>query len=212
MTDQTTALTSILVSPEVQAETRGEHTQAQETLAALRAWPCETPADESALAEILQAIKGKWKVLEDKRTTVTKPLNAAKRAVDALFKPALDALADAETIIKTKLAEAQSRRLEANARAMEAAKAAGMAGNSQGAGQALAALDLTKAPAGTHYRYTWDFTVEDLDQVPREWLSVDHSKVRIYLRQFQNSEVIPDPARVPGLRFFRDATVVSRSG
>ncbi len=56
----------------------------------------------------LKAVKALAKQIEDKRTSITKPLNQALREVNALFKPAKDWLAQAERLLKSKLLKYQS--------------------------------------------------------------------------------------------------------
>ncbi len=203
------AAIALLVPQDHQEEIRTHYTSAQGTLEALEAWPCETVKDEQDLGEMLGAVKGQFNAWEEKRTSITKPLLEAKRAVDSLFKPMLDTLARAERIIKDKLAAAHVRRMEANAAAQAQAGQLAQAGNPQAASQELAKVQVVQAPPGVQFQEGWDFTVEDLDAVPRAWLSVDHSKVRIYLRDYSKSQTVPP---VPGLRFFRSPIVKSKSG
>lgn len=84
-------------------------------------------ADEcEAAAEDLKGIKAKQKALEDARTTITKPLLEAQRAVNALFKRPQDTLAEAERIVKRGILAYQDRedqkRRAAEAAAAEAAR------------------------------------------------------------------------------------------
>lgn len=84
-------------------------------------------ADEAmAAAEDLKAIKARQKALEDARTTITKPLLEAQRAVNALFKGPQDMLAEAERIVKRGILTYQDaedrKRREAEAAAAEAAR------------------------------------------------------------------------------------------
>lgn len=51
-------------------------------------------------AEVLQAIKGKIKLLDTLRKGITKPLDEAKKKVMDLFRTPLDTYADAESIVK----------------------------------------------------------------------------------------------------------------
>ncbi len=55
----------------------------------------------------LKAVKALAKQIEDKRTSITKPLNQALREVNALFKPAKNWLKKAEGSIKGKMLEFQ---------------------------------------------------------------------------------------------------------
>ena len=81
---------------------------------------------------VLRAVKDKFKDLDSKRKTITKPLDEAKKAVMDLFRSPLEILAKAESIIKgamityseeqERLRIAEQRRLEAKARAEEERK------------------------------------------------------------------------------------------
>ncbi len=55
----------------------------------------------------LKAVKALAKQIENKRTSITKPLNQALREVNALFRPAKNWLKDAEGLIKYKLSKFQ---------------------------------------------------------------------------------------------------------
>ena len=62
-------------------------------------------------------------------------------------------------------------------------------------------------PSGVGTGAEWDVDLVDLSQVPREWLTIDWSKVKIHMREHQKSEVIPG---VLGLVFKRVAKVRAR--
>lgn len=119
-------------------------------------------------AEELQQIKARMKKLDEQRTAITGPLNAATKAVNDLFRGPTELLVNAESALKSKMlgwqrkveaeaaearrvaeaaAEAERRRLEEAAAAhraaaaaqAEAAAAAQAAGDAQGAALAQAA-------------------------------------------------------------------------
>lgn len=79
-----------------------------------------------AAGEDLKAIKGAQKRLEDSRTTITKPLLEAQRAVNALFKGPTETLTEAERIVKRGILGYQEteerKRREAEAAAAEVAR------------------------------------------------------------------------------------------
>lgn len=94
---------------------------------ARQAYASITTADEcEAAGEDLKSIKTKQKQLEEARTSITKPLLDAQRAVNALFKGPQDTLAEAERIVKngilTYQAAEERKRLAAEAAASEAAR------------------------------------------------------------------------------------------
>lgn len=85
-----------------------------------------TPDQCEAAGEDLKSIKTAQKKLEDQRTTITQPLLAVQRAVNALFKKPQDALAEAERLVKNGILKYQEveerKRREAEAAAAEAAR------------------------------------------------------------------------------------------
>lgn len=74
--------------------------QAESSLVMARAYKVTSPELMEAAGEDLKSIKALQKQVEDKRTSITKPLNDAMKAVNALFKPAAEWLADAENTLK----------------------------------------------------------------------------------------------------------------
>lgn len=137
-------------------------TKAQRALAFVETMPVTNPDEYALAAEELQGVKSRWAKLEEQRTAITKPINEALRAINALFKAPQDLLKRAEDIIKGKLlgydneqrrvaAEAQRKadeaarvlreQQEAEARRLneEAAAAAAAAVSAKAAGDAAAA-------------------------------------------------------------------------
>lgn len=97
--------------------------------------------DRQFAIEEIQALKEAEDRLEAKRTAITGPMNAALKAINALFKPASEALIAAQSVIKRKVvafdteqariaaasrakAEAEAREAQRKAAAEAAAKAA----------------------------------------------------------------------------------------
>jgi colicin import membrane protein len=78
-----------------------------------------SPEMAVAVGDDLKAVKTLAKQIEDKRTSITKPLNQALREVNALFKPAKNWLKKAEGLIKDKLLKFQ-REQERIARELQA--------------------------------------------------------------------------------------------
>lgn len=199
-------MTAIVVSIAPPADLQQVTDGAASDLEALQAIAVHTPADEEFAAKILAGIKGDMKVLDAQRTTITKPLNDAKRAVDALFKPALDYFKAAEVLLKGKIAASLEARARDNARALQAAAAADTPAE---ASAALAQIDASASPPGTGARWYWDYEIVDMESVPRSFLGLDYIKVNQHLDAHGRTDV--DPPVVAGLRFFRKARIVSRS-
>lgn len=95
-------------------------------LAAAREFKIATPEAALAAGEDLKRIKTLTKQVEEKRTTITGPINKALKEVNALFKPAQEWLGQAEKLLKSKLLEFQSEQAriarEAQAKADEEAR------------------------------------------------------------------------------------------
>lgn len=210
MSDTTHALTAILVQDHQREQIQSEADQASGILGQLRDWPCDTEEDETVLAEILQEFKGRYKELEEKRKSITQPLNAAKRAVDALFRPARSALEEAERIIKGKLRDAADRREAARREALRLASEAAGRGDVKGAQAAMATIPTNSGgPDGVSYRYQWKWELVDIEKVPPGFLALNPATMKMYVSKYRTSDEIPG---IPGIRFHRERTVVSQSG
>ena len=85
--------------------------------------------DSNEMAEIaaaeLTTIKGRVKELDEERKRITKPMDDAKKAVMDIYKPAIEKLGQAETVLKAAITSFQNeqRRLADLAAAEEARKA-----------------------------------------------------------------------------------------
>lgn len=149
---------------------------AQRMLSFIDSYAIESNDDFSLAADELKTIKSKQKTLEDQRTSITGPLNAATKAVNDLFRGPAELLTRAEGALKAKMltwqrkveaeaaearrvaeeaaraqreaAEAEARKLAevAQAQAAEAAKAQ-EAGNAQAAAIAEAAAQRARDEA-----------------------------------------------------------------
>jgi len=77
--------------------------EAQNSLVMVQAIKVKTQEDYKNTAGILSEIKGKANELEAERKKITIPIDAAKNAVQALFRKPKEILAEAERIVKGKL-------------------------------------------------------------------------------------------------------------
>lgn len=112
--------------------------------------------DRELAVEEIQSIKASLQELERRRRTVTDPLNQAVKAVNAIFKPATDALEAAESTLKNKVigfdrAEeqriAEQRRVADEKARKEAADAAAAAADAAAKAEAAAREAQDKAQA-----------------------------------------------------------------
>lgn len=63
---------------------------------------------------------------------------------------------------------------------------------------------LKPVATGTSLRQVWTFEIMDPNAVPREYLLIDEQKIRAIARAMK------DQARIPGIRFYAEATVSTR--
>lgn len=167
-------------------------------LEALRAFECRDATDQAFLAEGLRAVKAKAKELEARRAGVAKPLRAAAKEVDSWFRPALEALKEAEGLIKGKLAAYLAARPALNTAALqEVARAETV----EEATEALASVQPAAMPEGTHTRKVLKWEVTDEDAIPREYLMVNKGLI---------DHVVCQGIAVPGVRTWREVIVVAR--
>lgn len=157
------------------------------SLSAAQEFEIHTPEDAEDAGAILREVKGLGKELEEKRTSITKPINQALREINALFKPAKAWLADAEQHLKSKMLQFQNeqariaRELQAEADALarkERAKLERRAAKAEAKGKTKKAealsqvAETTTAPvvksaapkvAGIARRETWKAEVMDME-------------------------------------------------
>lgn len=149
--------------------------------------------------------KKRFQLLEARRTAITKPILASKRAIDDLFMPVLSALQDAERILKQKMGRFTLQR-EQERRALMVA-AATQHQTMTLAGQQAPPL-VIPAPAvaqGVSVRAVWDCEVTNSELVPRQYCVVDERLIRAQIPK----DGPPQP--IPGVRWFQREQVAVRT-
>ena len=169
-----------------------------EWLAELRAYVISTDEEEQMIAAVLRGVKDKHDFADEKRKTITKPLNDAMKATNALFKPSLEAYKEVEKLLKDKIADYIARKQQANTAALHAAAAAA---TPEQAVRAIESTSPVAPPGGVSIRYQWKFEVVDPNAVPRELCSPDDKKIQAALAAGM---------QVPGVRVFQEPIVSSR--
>lgn len=180
----TTANTITISRPDEAAMTR----TAAAAMAMVESFEVNDATTFELAAEELQAIKKRATALDEQRKTITKPLDEAKAATMALFKPAIEVLTKAEGILKSKmlawqqdearkaaearaeaerLAQAERDRIAAEAEKLEAEGKAGEAAVQRTVAEMIVAapqVAVAEPPkvAGVSTRTSVDFEVIDL--------------------------------------------------
>jgi BMFP domain-containing protein YqiC len=196
-------------SPPANAEAATATAEAAELLVQVQGFEIATREDLELAAEVLAEAKGKAKALEARLAEITRPLNAALASARELFRPALTHYGTIERDVKSRIAAFHAAESSRNAAALAAASAAHAAGDGEGVGEALAKVAHVAHVEGVSVRYSWAFEVEDLAQVPREFLVLDEAKVKAWIKSTAGKESAPHP--IAGIRFERKASVASRS-
>jgi hypothetical protein len=64
--------------------------------------------------------------------------------------------------------------------------------------------EVFQAP-GVHTRESWKFEIQNLAQVPLDFLMVDEKKLRAFVKEHK------DAIAIPGVRIYKDVNVVART-
>lgn len=205
-------------------------TAAHRELVRADAYKVATAEQFTVAGEELKRIKGKAFELENERVNMKAPALEACRRIDAFFKKPLDFLKSAETAIKramVRYSDEQDRIRAEDQRKADAAAAAERARLQEIAERAAAKGQEKKAElfeeraqavvapvihrdtpkvAGISMRETWKFEVLNEDLVPREYLSVDESKIRRVVQALKAG------TRIPGVRVYPEKSPAAAAG
>jgi hypothetical protein len=204
-------------------------TRAQAALDHARSVSIVTAEQYEAGAAELQAIKGKWKEIDEARKELKRPIDEAAKRIQSFFAKPLDFLAQAESIIKGKLVAYQNEqdrlRREEQRKAEEAARkererlearAAKAAADGRGdkaeqlaekAATVVAPVIQREAPkvAGIKTREVWLFEVTDPAAVPNEYKVVDESRVRRVVQALKGD------TSIAGVRVWKENAIAAGS-
>ena len=180
------------VLPATSAEVAQSKETAEKVLDILKDWTLVTPEDEAKAAGLLASSHKRWKALDALRKSVAQPAYQAQRTINAHFKPALDAWQKAKAETQRAMQQAVTVRNAANQARIESA--------ATGNASALAQMEDVAPPPGVSYREETHIEIVDFDKIPRDYLAVDWSKLKIMVK---NGEAAP-----PGVSFTRKPKVV----
>lgn len=174
-------------------------------------------------------IKEQLTQVNDKRMSITRPMDESKKAIIAFFKPVVLRLEQSERRIKKAMGEwkreedrkvREAQRLEQERARKREEKLRQEAEEKREAGQearadiledrAEAATPAPLAPAapkveGISTRKVWKFEVVDPKQVPDEYKTIDTTKIGAVVRALKNG------ANIPGVRVWAEEVISARS-
>ena len=151
------------------------------------------------LGHMRETARQQFAQIEEKRTSITKPLLAAKRAADEVFKPGLEGC---EAIVKActdRLTNYERARLEAQ----RAAAAQVQSAPSDPTLLAVAHHAPAPLPAEVRPQTIFTYKVTDLALVPREFMVLNDQLVRAYISHHRGQ------CEIPGLEIVQDVQVVA---
>lgn len=194
------------ITPEVANETQHEAATATAAARDLETLVVVTPVDIELASGLLVEFKKEYKRIVARKEEITKPLNAALRSVRDLFRPAEDAYASAERILKNKIGAAQLAIHEANRLAAAATQAALAAGNVREAAIVSGQIVGTEAPQGISFREQFVYRIVNASILPREFLVPDERKIREHVQKHGLA------ANIPGVVVEKSVGVIARTG
>lgn len=180
-----TALDLITLTPEQSAELEGYAAESATILVKLQTLP-DNPA---LLDKCLTFVQSKLRAIEETRKSITGPLHKAKTNADAHFASLSQPYEDSKDYLKGRLVALESARMAANL-------------NPETAG-------LVPRMEGPSLSYEWQWELEDISKVPVEFLALNPASMKLYARQYANSQVID---QIPGVRFTRVPKVRAKAG
>jgi hypothetical protein len=182
--------------------------QAKQVAAAVPALTLTTPEEYLQAGQGLVELKSRWKVVEEKRTSLVKPLNDVVKSINAMFKPVLDQWDVTMDVVKRAMHDYQVREAEAQRKALEEAARLAQQGQT---GQEFTALvaqgsAIPVKAQGVSTRVMWRWRVVDAAAVPREYLCVDAAKVEALVKEHKEG------AKIPGIEVYREEIMAVRAG
>ena len=171
--------------------------------------------DENRAVEFLSQIKRRFKIVDDARTFLVKPLNDHVKSINARFKETLAPLESAEVSVKAGItawrSSAEFKELEEKRIALEQeALLAAKQGDTPTVVQiseehAIASKEAPKsvvAESGkAHFRELTKFEITDANIIPREFLMPDEKKIKA---------AIEAGAKIEGVKSWKESVPVIR--
>jgi len=193
MAKKTKVTVTSLVPQEVAVKARKDGNVAVITANTIRV---KTVEQEGDAYHILTKIKNTLKAIEDKRKTITQPLNESLKATNNMFKELSEPFKEADGIIRDKILtfrEEQEELAEKKRAKQEAIQASHEARGHQT--HDLVEIE-PEVAAETKTVKRWVFDVVSESKVPRDYLTIDIQKIR---------QAVRDGIReIPGVEIYQE--------
>ena len=197
-------MTAAIDMNQVQATAKVATQEANTALEYLKAnvrirYPGQPPDERKKMrdwaAQFIQSVNAKKKELETARTSITKPINQGLRAVNAVFKPPVNAYDEVERYVKNEVALSLKEERDEQTKALAEATTPQEVARSS---QALVA----PMPQGLGARQVWKWRVIDPSKIPAEYYVLDEARINREVRGLQ------DKTQIPGIEVYQEQTVV----
>ena len=165
----------------------------------------KTEDDHKIVVEALTRVRGKWKHGEEIRKFFTDPLNAQLKKINALFKPSIDGLKQADSVLSRKLTDYQDEidRKAEEARLKVLSKVEERKMKVETAVKKIENIPEAQKTVRTNegtlsYTEKPDVVVEDETKIPKKYWTLDMVAVR--RDALGNKAQGIDPIEIPGVK------------
>lgn len=176
-------------------------------LSEFRKLAIEDDEDFKDASKYLREVKSIAKDIDKRRKKITDPLNTALKEFRSWYKPVLDTLEVCEKVLKEKIGAYSLKKEQAREEAMRQIAAASQVGDFAAAHEASQSLEDMPTADGISVSPKWTWTVEDFEQIPREFLCLDQSAIKLHVKACSPN----NPTAIPGLKFIPDTSVIART-
>ena len=188
-------MTSLVVAEQAEVtEAAGSQTQdAEASLDFIKRYEIESGAQFAGAVRMVAEIKSRWNELDAKRKAYTSKLAEIVDQFNGEFKPGLEALKQAEKVLKDKLAGYARTQAEQRAALLIVASGAAEAGDQSKADALIAEAAECEVPEvkGCAIKEVWTGEVADASQIPREYLIPDEKTLKAMTKARKCDPKIP---------------------
>ncbi len=180
--------------------------EARDIAASVKLFVILTQEDLDLANDTTKDVKRKFKDTEERRTSITKPINEGLRRVNAVFKPLLDQYSQSESLLKQKVAAGLKYLQAEQTRKLQEVAVLSQAGDMVGAKAMLLSTPDAALPSGTSIREILKYKVVDISKVPDEYLLlvVNDAAVQVALAS--------GAKEIPGIEIYTEDSVTTRTG
>lgn len=152
-----------------------------------------TSEDYHRCCEALKMVKSRSKSVEASRKEITKHLDAAKKQIMDKWRPITDKYKNMENVLKELIVKydemIETKRLQLESQ---------ISGN---------VPEQSIKHDGISKKTSWDYRIVDATKIPKEYLTIDHQKLKAACAIAKTEDGKPNTKFVKGVEFFKNVTV-----